>query len=311
MDRVRLFRGVTILVAVLAVATVAGGFTTGAGGDSDGERAPGFGFGDGSGTGIGDGDDVGFQPAQEGAGGPDFPTWIITGPLTLILLASAVFFVVFTAHTIWRGRLDELIAIIRKALVDFLAASVVLLALVALLVAINMLVGDGGGGMLGGGAASGPSATGGESAIQIPSTSLVGGIAIVLGLLGAFGAAIALDRESEDETPEAGSSSGGGHTADITAGGLGDMPGQATDVDPSNEVYRAWLAMRDQIGEPVAKTETPGGVQRRATRAGLDGEAAAELTALFCVVRYGEEPATDARERRATRLLSRIEDSRS
>lgn len=80
-------------------------------------------------------------------------------------------------------------AVVRNAVVDFLAAAVFFLTMIAYLVALGMLVGNGGGGALGDGAAAGSATGGGESAVVIPLTSLVTGIAVVLGLLGAFGAA--------------------------------------------------------------------------------------------------------------------------
>lgn len=309
MDRRRVFRVVAILVAVLAVATVAGGFTSAGGGDGDGERAEGFGFGEGSGAGIGDGDDVGFLPDDE-ATGFQIPEWIVTIPLFVIIWSATVFFVVFVVHTLWRGRLDELFAVVRKALVDFLAAAVFFLAMIAFLVGLGMLVGNGGGGALGGGAAAGSAAAGGASSVTVPSTSLISGIAVVLGLLGAIGAAVALGREAVDRDESSTTTSGGGGQTPAADGAVLTVPSHARDVDPSNEVYRAWIAMRDLLGEPVTKSETPGGVQRRASEAGLDGEAAAELTALFCVVRYGNGPVTEPRERRARQLLARLEASR-
>lgn len=307
MDGGRLLRGLALVVAVLAVATVAAGVTTSAGGDGDGERAPGVGFGEGTGAGVGGGDDVGLLPDDD-ARSFDIPAWVVIAPLTTLLWAAVVFLVVFPLHTVWTGRFWTLVTLVREALADALAIAVFFLAAVALFVVLGMVVGAGGGGGLGGEASTGIAVAGGASAIVVPSRSLVGCAALGLGLLGAVAAAVALGRETGDETAEAtGTRSGGEHTSDTVAGGLAHVPDEAADVDPSNDVFRAWLALRDHAGGPVSRAETPRAVQRRARAAGVDADVAAEITAMFCAVRYGNVPVTDARERRAAELRSEID----
>lgn len=306
MDGDRLLRGLALVVAVLAVATVAAGFTTAAGGDGDGEGGPGVGFGEGTGAGVGDGDDVSFLPDDD-ARSFDIPAWVVTAPLTTILWAAIVFLAVFLLHTAWTRQISLLVRVVRQAIGDALAIAVFFLAAVVLFTVLSAVVGSGGGSALGGGASTGTAVAGGESAVVVPSRSLVGGLALVLGLVGAVAAAVALGRETGDETAETGTRSGVGHTSRDSSGGRPEGPSEAADVDPSNEVYRAWNAMRDHVGGPVSKTESPRAVQRRAREAGVDADVAAELTSLFCAVRYGDVPATDDRERRAAELRAEID----
>lgn len=307
MDRNRLFRCVAVVVAVLTVATVAGGFTSAGGGD--GERSPGLGVGGGDGAGLGDGDDVGFV-ADEDPTGIQLPAWIVTVPLTVVVWSSLAFFLAFAVHTVWTGRLDELVEVLREALVDVLAAAVVLLGLIALLSVLNLLLGDGGGGMMGGGALAGPATGGGERSVAVPSTSLVTGIAVVLGLLGAVGAAAALGREASTDESASTSASGNQRGPRHPVGGFADLPEQeaVSDVGLSNPVYRAWREMADRAESATDGTLTANEVAATAVGHGFDPDAVRELTGLFEEVRYGDQPVTETRSRRAEAALESIDD---
>lgn len=309
MDRSRLFRGVAVAVAVLAVATVAGGFTSVGGGDGEGERSPGLGFGEGDGAGLGDGDDVGLI-ADEEPGGVQLPAWLVTVPLTVVVWSSLAFFLAFAVYTVWTGRLDELVEVLRDALVDVLAAAVLLLGLVALLSVLSLLLGDGGGGLLGGGAPVGPATGGGERSVAVPSTSLVTGVAVVFGLLGAVGAAAALGRETATDDSGSTSSSGGSRGSRHAVGGLADLPEQeaVSDVRPSNPVYRTWREMADRAESATDDTLTANEVAATAVGHGFDPDAVRELTGLFEEVRYGDRPVTETRRRRAESALESIDE---
>jgi len=307
MDRTRLFRGVAVAVAVLAVATVAGGFTSAGGGE--GARSPGLGIGEGDGAGLGDGDDVGLV-ADEEPGGIQLPAWLVTVPLAVVVWSSLAFFLAFVVHTVWTGRLDELVAVVREALVDVLAAAVLLLGLIALLSVLSLLLGAGGGGLLGGGAPAGPATGGGERSVAVPSTSLVTGVAVVLGLLGAVGAAAALGREVATDESESTSSSGGSRGRRHVVGGFTDLPEEeaVSDVHASNPVYRAWREMADRAESATDDTLTANEVAATAVGHGFDPDAVRELTALFEAVRYGDQPVTDTRRRRAESALESIDE---
>lgn len=70
----------------------------------------------------------------------------------------------------------------------------------------------------------------------------------------------------------------------------------AYDVDPTNEVYRAWLEMVDRLDIDRTDATTPGEYARRARRLDVDTDAVDRLTALFERVRYGgadPEPLAD------------------
>ncbi|MCU4801185.1 DUF4129 domain-containing protein [Halobacteria archaeon HArc-gm2] len=309
MDRTRLFRGVAVAVAVLAVATVAGGFTSAGGGDGEGARSPGLGIGEGDGAGLGDGDDVGLV-ADEEPGGIQLPAWLVTVPLAVVVWSSLAFFLAFVVHTAWTGRLDELVAVVREALVDVLAAAVLLLGLIALLSVLSLLLGAGGGGLLGGGAPAGPATGGGERSVAVPSPSLVTGVAVVLGLLGAVGAAVALGREVATDESESTSSSGGSRGRRHAVGGFTDLPEEeaVSDVHASNPVYRAWREMADRAESATDDTLTANEVAATAVGHGFDPDAVRELTALFEAVRYGDQPVTDTRRRRAESALESIDE---
>ena len=309
MDRNRLFRGVAVAVAVLTVATVAGGFTAAGGGDGEGTRSPGLGFGEGDGAGLGDGDDVGFI-ADEEPGGIQLPAWLVTVPLAVVVWSSLAFFLAFVVHTVWTGRLDELVAVIREAAVDDLAAAVLLLGLIALLSVLSLLLGDGGGGLLGGGAPAAPATGGGERSVAVPSTSLVTGIAVVLGLLGAVGAAAALGREAATDESVSMSSSDRRRGSRDAAGRFADLPEQeaVSDVWPTNPVYRAWREMADRAESATDDTLTANEVAATAVGHGFDPDAVRELTGLFEAVRYGDEPVTETRRQRAESALESIDE---
>ncbi|MBV0923852.1 DUF4129 domain-containing protein [Halomicroarcula limicola] len=102
----------------------------------------------------------------------------------------------------------------------------------------------------------------------------------------------------------------GAATEDPTA--LGEAAGRAADriaddAPLDNVVYRAWREMTDALDVPDPETSTPGEFQAAAVDAGMDSEDVAVLTDLFETVRYGDQPATEERERRAERALRNVE----
>lgn len=79
------------------------------------------------------------------------------------------------------------------------------------------------------------------------------------------------------------------------------------DGELSNVVYRAWRDMTDALDVPDPETTTPAEFGEAAVAAGFDEADVRRLTDLFREVRYGDEPVTAERERRARETLRRIE----
>jgi hypothetical protein len=89
----------------------------------------------------------------------------------------------------------------------------------------------------------------------------------------------------------------------------------AADAPPAdNEVYRAWRDLRERV---TARSDvdvaplSPREVAATARRNGLASDAAAELTALFRRVRYGDHTASEDREHRAAAARERLDPARS
>lgn len=81
----------------------------------------------------------------------------------------------------------------------------------------------------------------------------------------------------------------------------------ASDLPPTNGVYRAWQVMITDLDVPVENQETPTELAQKAVRAGGPETPVTDLTALFCSVRYGGNPPTDEREQGARHALDQIQ----
>lgn len=157
---------------------------------------------------------------------------------------------------------------------------------------------------------------GGEAARQIlelstdPLIVLVG--LAVIGVLVATVAMRGLDSDSDAVGPEeptpATSSVEATELARI-AGSTADRLAETDTADGAleNEVYRAWRQMTAHLDVDAPATSTPGEFAVAAIDAGLDPDDVHALTTLFEEVRYGERPATPAREEAAIETLRRIE----
>lgn len=144
---------------------------------------------------------------------------------------------------------------------------------------------------------------GGDGSPRTPATLLVvfGGL-VLLGVLlvaGMAGGGAEPDPDiGPEETPRTDVAEAAGRAADDLA-----------ERDLSNVVYRAWRDMTTalDVGDPV--TTTPAEFADAAVAAGLAEADVRTLTDLFREVRYGDEPVTEARERRARETLRRIEET--
>ena len=79
------------------------------------------------------------------------------------------------------------------------------------------------------------------------------------------------------------------------------------ELDPENDVERAWVTMVRSAGLTKPWTKTPGECAEAAVDSGLDPEGVRAITDAFRAVRYGGEPPTDRHERRAREGLSRLD----
>lgn len=110
----------------------------------------------------------------------------------------------------------------------------------------------------------------------------IGGIAVVYGLTRGDGA----DVEADSDQQSPGSS------------GAADRIVLACDVAPTNEVYRVWLALREEV-RPGDGPTTPAAIATAAAEQGFDEGTVRTLTKEFCAVRYGHASPTTEREQRA------------
>lgn len=111
-------------------------------------------------------------------------------------------------------------------------------------------------------------------------------------------------RSRESETASVLQSGDDPDAADAVPSRSGPLRFEASDSPPTNEVYRAWHALAEEVG--ARRTATPREIRDAAKAAGYDAEGVEELTALFRTVRYGDVPAADSPERRAAQLASAL-----
>lgn len=116
--------------------------------------------------------------------------------------------------------------------------------------------------------------------------------------------------EDDDAVEEAAADDPAATTADKRAQ-LGAAAATAAEQIESadeldNEVYEAWVRMTRQLDGPDPATSTPGEFAAAAADAGMDRQDVEALTQLFEEVRYGDEPVTETRARRAQELFERI-----
>ena len=90
-----------------------------------------------------------------------------------------------------------------------------------------------------------------------------------------------------------------------TAGTAADRLADASDLE--NAVYEAWVEMTTHLDIDSPETTTPAEFADAAREAGMQPDHVETLTDLFREVRYGGEPVTEERERRALDALRDIE----
>ena len=133
---------------------------------------------------------------------------------------------------------------------------------------------------------------------------LLAGVAAVWlgrGGRGGWGTAAEFGLRDEDESAGSDATAELGHAAGRAADRI------AAEGEATNEVYRAWREMTDQLDVANPQSSTPREFARAATDAGMERGDVDELTDLFRTVRYGGSRATDDRESRAVAALRNIE----
>lgn len=130
---------------------------------------------------------------------------------------------------------------------------------------------------------------------------------VVLLALVVLGGALVVARLTEGESVE----ESGASSPDGDAAAVGEAAGRAAEeldeTTLSNAVYRAFHEMTEALDVDDPETTTPAEFADAAVGAGLDEDDVTALTDLFREVRYGDAPATEAREERAREVLRRIE----
>lgn len=303
MNRGRALSAVALVLAVVALGTVAGGLS--AGGGIQDEPSSGVGIGGGEGSGIGDGGGVGLPSSADDS--PVLPSWLGLYPflavLWVALAGGLIAFVVF----LWNVDVAEILTLLRKMAGILAAIAVGLIVVVIVLLFLAGAVGEGGGGLLGDSATDGAQVVGDASPADAPS--LMTGIVIVAGVV-VIGIVVLMLLSGRDPNEPGGSTSEPSPTDDTVerTGGAVRPAGTIEDAGPSNGVYEAWATFREQVGR-ADRTESPEELKRRAMAAGLDERAVSELTTLFNAARYGNRPVTSREERRARQALDSLEGS--
>ncbi|MFB6140618.1 MAG: DUF4129 domain-containing protein [Halosimplex sp.] len=133
-------------------------------------------------------------------------------------------------------------------------------------------------------------------------SSLVVVLLVGSALVAAVLAVLLTDDDSRAPPPERGDEGG----ADGPATPAVD-PGY--DSPPDNAVVRAWRRLVERV-EGVEASATPGETAERAAAVGLPDGPVHGITDEFVSVRYGREPPSPERERRADRLADRLDGDR-
>jgi hypothetical protein len=137
-----------------------------------------------------------------------------------------------------------------------------------------------------------------DTATQLPLWQVVGGLGLVI--LGSIVALYGLTSGSDAEQVMSQETS-----STDSAGPPPERVTLSSDVPASNDVYRAWNALCATL--PLDPNEqTPAEIADAAVTAGYGSESVAELTHLFCAVRYGDAEPTSDREQRARELAQTL-----
>lgn len=306
MDGERTVAALALVLGLLVLATAASGIT-GTQPSASGSSDAGVGVGEGQGAGAGDGNETGINLSDSG-GTTGSSGEYLRALFTAFAVASLAFAALFLVLTVLREGLAGVKRLLAAAVQNAVLVGLLLGLLVVLLSLFDAIVGNGGGGIPGTGSAPNPLGGGGESASAtgFPFQSLLVVAVIALALVGVLLVVASrrglLDR-SRDRIARALEDDDEADAERRTVRG----PGAVTveDVPATNAVYRTWRSLAASVASETA-TRTPAEVARDAVDAGLDERPVEELTTLFREARYGDEPVTEERERRARAALDAL-----
>lgn len=150
----------------------------------------------------------------------------------------------------------------------------------------------------------GGTAGGAADTVTTPPVLLLLFVVVVAVLFALFVRGSGDDREDVTDAEPA--------AAEPALDGVADAAGDAADriegdVDVENAVYDAWQEMTGSLDIASPASTTPAEFALAARDAGMAPEHVDTLTEVFREVRYGNEPATEERERRALDALRDIE----
>lgn len=296
----RVLAALVVVVGVVALGAAAGGFDQPISGSGPGEpvnQESGQGSGQ-SGEGVQSGADPGGSPIA-------LPDWAFQALFMLTIGLGAILGIVWAGYLYLTDGIGGLAEIVRRTWDSFFAMGLVLAFGIVLLwvVPTESLFGapsssppDPGGG--------GPDLQMNEDAVMPMVLLLVLAAAWVVGAVFLYryfgdGGASSGNVETDNEPEEP--------MADPTTEYVAPSP--RTDEDPDNPVYRAWYRLARTTGAAHERTQTPGEVADAAIDQGHPRDAVRTITDVFSEVRYGHQPITDERERRAESALQRIEGS--
>ena len=77
------------------------------------------------------------------------------------------------------------------------------------------------------------------------------------------------------------------------------------DVPATNDVYRVWIALTDEI-QPESDAVSPAALTTRAIEQGFDEAPVRAICREFCAIRYGEGEPTESREKRVRDLAAKL-----
>lgn len=284
---------------LLAVAALA---AAGAALDSDAAAGggDGLGVGDGEGFGIGSGEGMGLSSLDgDPSGGGDWFQYAFV----VFLVALVSILVLWLVQVTW-AEIVEFCLAAAKALGIAVVAGIVVLVVWYVL----SLLGGGGGGTTEGLLPNLDMLIGDSGAEESPRfdpptavLALIAGFGLLFGLLAARSSG---DDEGAAETKTVSA----GEPDSVQTAGSRPPTAHATirDRAADNEVYESWLALAD-VADADPTADSPRTVATRAIDAGVEEGTAREITALFEEVRYGGRPASDDRQRRASRARSALE----
>lgn len=299
MNRDSVLSAVALVLAVAALGTVAGGLSTGETGPGD--TSPGVGIGAGEGSGAGNGSGLGFN--LSGATDVSSPPWLGKGLVLAAIWGTTVVTGASVVLFLWNASLREVLRAAARVLASAVGLGILLAGLLALLFFLAALFESGGGGIMGSSSTAGLDVPG---AVESPSPDPVTGVVLLAG--GALVIVVLVTVLTARDDPD-GSTPDARWRRDRERETIADdtlrAEGEILDPAATNDVYRVWRELSEQVGDRD-RAESPGDLRRRAKAAGYDEQAIGELTTLFNAVRYGEAGATAARERRARELRTRL-----